>query len=52
MQQGVAVIPKSKSKDHIINNFDLNFTISVEDMKTLSGFRKKEKFDWDPELIV
>lgn len=51
VQQGVAVIPKSKTKDHIYSNFHLDFTIPDDDMKKLNSFKKKEKFDWDPESI-
>lgn len=52
IQQGVAVIPKSKSKEHIQSNINLNFTIPEEEWKILNSFKTKEKFDWDPEGVA
>ncbi|XP_072400045.1 glyoxal reductase-like [Diabrotica undecimpunctata] len=51
IQQDVAIIPKSKTKERIISNMELDFTIPEEDMKILFGFRQ-QKFDWDPETIL
>ncbi|CAG9840274.1 unnamed protein product [Diabrotica balteata] len=51
IQQDVAIIPKSKTKERIISNMELDFTIPEEDMKILFGFIQ-QKFDWDPETIL
>ncbi|KAF2898554.1 hypothetical protein ILUMI_07625 [Ignelater luminosus] len=50
VQQNVAVIPKSRSKEHMEANINLDFVIPDEDM-VLLGRRKQEKFDWDPNSV-
>lgn len=50
VQQNVAVIPKSRSKEHMEANINLDFVIPDEDMVLLSK-RKQEKFDWDPNSV-
>ncbi|CAH1119852.1 unnamed protein product [Phaedon cochleariae] len=52
LQQNVSVIPKSKTKARIFANMELKFTIPESDMKVLSNFKKKIRYDWDPEQIV
>ncbi|XP_050517910.1 aldose reductase A-like [Diabrotica virgifera virgifera] len=51
IQQEVAVIPKSKTKERIISNMELDFNIPEEDMKILFSF-SQQKFDWEPETIL
>lgn len=51
LQQNIAIIPKARSKKHIDENIELNFTIPKEDMNTLSNF-KTNKYAWDPETIL
>ncbi|XP_056631483.1 uncharacterized protein LOC130441722 [Diorhabda sublineata] len=50
IQQNIAIIPKSKTKERIIGNMELDFNIPEEDMKILFSF-KQHKYDWDPETI-
>jgi len=50
LQQNIAVIPKGRSKQHIEENFNLNFTIPDEDMIALNNFTTS-KYAWDPEVI-
>jgi diketogulonate reductase-like aldo/keto reductase len=52
VQQGVGVIPKARSKDHIEQNFQLDFVIPEEDMKTLSSMNNAHKYAWDPKVIA
>ncbi|CAG9859469.1 unnamed protein product [Phyllotreta striolata] len=40
VQQNVLIIPKSLSRIHMIQNLDLNFQISEDDMKILSNLQK------------
>lgn len=51
LQQKIAVIPKGRSKQHIDENIDLNFTIPDQDMDTLSSLTRT-KYAWDPESVV
>lgn len=34
LQQNIAVISKSRTRDHILSNLSLNFTLPEDDMKT------------------
>lgn len=51
LQQNLAIIPKARSKKHIEDNINLDFTIPEEDMKILSSF-KQMKYAWDPDTIA
>lgn len=51
IQQGVAVIPKAASREHMEENFQLDFTIPDEDITTLSNLKKRAKYDWDPDSV-
>ncbi|KAG5880451.1 hypothetical protein JTB14_028784 [Gonioctena quinquepunctata] len=50
VQQNVAIIPKSKTKEYIFRNRELDFTIPDEHMEVMSSF-KQMKYDWDPETV-
>lgn len=50
-QQNIGVLPKGSSKAHIVENIDLNFALSDEDMSTLGDLKVKEKFAWDPTVV-
>ncbi|XP_030758166.1 uncharacterized protein LOC115883883 [Sitophilus oryzae] len=51
VQQGVGVIPRTISEQHMKENFDLNFTIPDKHMQMLSNMNKTVKYDWDPETV-
>jgi diketogulonate reductase-like aldo/keto reductase len=50
-QQNIGVLPKGSSKAHIVENIDLNFPLSEDDMNTLTNLEVKEKFAWDPTVV-
>lgn len=48
----IAVIPKSNSKERIIQNSQIfEFQISEEDMKILFDMDKNHHFCWDSTLV-
>ncbi|XP_066256161.1 glyoxal reductase-like [Euwallacea similis] len=51
LQQNLAIIPKARSKGHIVENIQLDFTIPSEDMEVLSNFGYN-KYAWDPENVA
>lgn len=51
-QQNIGILPKASSREHIVQNIDLDFVIPDEDMRTLSDLKVKEKFAWDPNTIA
>lgn len=51
-QQDIGVIPKARSKDHIEENFDLDFDIPQADMDILSNMTDLEKYAWNPDSVV
>ena len=51
LQQNIGILPKGSSKAHIVENIDLNFVLSEEDMNMLSSLKVKEKFAWDPTVV-
>ncbi|PNF38295.1 putative oxidoreductase [Cryptotermes secundus] len=52
LQQGIGVIPKSVSPDHISDNIKLDFIISESDMVTLNSIPVVEKYAWDPTPVL
>ncbi|GLV45656.1 uncharacterized protein CBL_02676 [Carabus blaptoides fortunei] len=52
LQQGVGIIPKARSKEHIEDNIKLNFVISEEDVNLLNNIKKDDKYAWDPTVVV
>lgn len=52
-QNGIAVIPKAKSKNHLQENFNLDFVIPGNHMKTLNNFEQiVSLFSRDPNDVV
>jgi methylglyoxal/glyoxal reductase len=52
LQHKVVVIPKSASKERIIENADVfDFSISNEDMETLNSINENFRVAWDPSGI-
>jgi len=51
LQHEIGVLPKASSREHIVENIDLDFRIPDEDMQALDSFAKKEKFAWDPAVV-
>lgn len=51
-QQNIGIIPKASSKEHIDENFALDFEIPEDDLKVLSKLQKNERFAWNPEPVV
>lgn len=51
-QREVAIIPKASSKQHLVDNMNLNFTIPEEDMKILDGMNLNDRFDWNPNDVI
>lgn len=53
LQHGLVVIPKSKSKERIIENAGVfDFTIAPQDMKLLDSFNENFRTCWDPTNIL
>lgn len=52
VQQQIAIIPKSKSPSHIVENTQLDFVIPNEIMNKLSNSAIKRRYDWDPNTVV
>lgn len=53
--KNVAIIPKGSSREHLIENINLNFEIPSEDMKMLDQMKEGEngeRFDWDPNDVI
>lgn len=51
-QKGVAIIPKASSKEHLVENMNLDFTIPEEEMTVLDAFPQSERFDWNPNDVI
>jgi len=50
-QQGAIAIPKSKNKERIIENTQIeNFSLDKEDMDLIDAISEK-KYDWDPREV-
>ncbi|XP_021932872.1 uncharacterized protein LOC110836223 isoform X4 [Zootermopsis nevadensis] len=52
LQQGIGVIPKSVSPDHVSDNMKLDFIIPDSDMNALNNIPIVEKYAWDPTPVV
>lgn len=52
LQQGIGVIPKARSYEHILENFQLDFTIPEEEMGMISKIKVEEKYAWDPNSVA
>lgn len=49
IQQGISIIPKSTSKDHLQQNIQLNdFCLSDEEMKTIDDMNRGEFLNYNP----
>lgn len=51
-QQNVGILPKASSRQHIQENFDLNFNIPDEDIESLNNLNVVEKYAWDPTVVI
>ena len=52
-QNEIAVIPKATLKQHLQENFNLNFVIPEAEMKVLNGFTQRVKSSsWDPNNVI
>jgi diketogulonate reductase-like aldo/keto reductase len=52
LQKGVVVIPKSSTKERILENATVfDFEISPEDMKLLDSFDENLRTSWDPSTV-
>ncbi|KAK3866849.1 hypothetical protein Pcinc_027652 [Petrolisthes cinctipes] len=51
-QQGIGVLPKSTTEDHIRENIKLDFDLNEEDLKTLFNLGISHKYAWDPSTVV
>lgn len=51
-QQGIGILPKARSKEHIDENVDLDFELSAEDMRALSTLQTSNKYAWNPETVA
>lgn len=51
-QQNVGILPKASSRQHIQENFDLNFDIPNADIHALNNLNSVEKYAWDPTVVV
>lgn len=50
-QQNVGILPKASSRQHIQENFDLDFNIPNEDIHVLNNLNVLEKYAWDPTSV-
>lgn len=48
LQKGVAVIPRSQNKAHMLENLVLDFHLDRTDMETLSTLNEDYPYYWDP----
>lgn len=51
LQQEISIIPKAVRSAHIQDNFNLDFSITEEQMKRLSCLPQK-KYAWNPDNVV
>uniref|UniRef100_A0A336LUG6 CSON001069 protein n=1 Tax=Culicoides sonorensis TaxID=179676 RepID=A0A336LUG6_CULSO len=51
-QQNIGILPKARSKSHIDENIDLNFTIPDSDMDLLNNMKVSYKYAWNPESVL
>ncbi|XP_063975739.1 glyoxal reductase-like [Diachasmimorpha longicaudata] len=51
LQQGIGIIPKAVQKNHIRENFQLDFTIHATQMAELSSL-PPHKYAWNPDNVV
>lgn len=51
-QQNIGILPKASSRAHIVENIDLDFTLPDDAMRALSELEVKEKYAWDPNVVV
>lgn len=51
-QQNIGILPKASSRQHIQENFDVDFTIPEEDLESLNNLNVVEKYAWDPTVVV
>ena len=54
LQNDLYVIPKASSKDHILENFALDFTLTDLEMDKIDHLRDElgmNKFCWDPKVV-
>ncbi|KAH9500850.1 hypothetical protein Btru_073159 [Bulinus truncatus] len=53
VQQGIGVLPKSTNPDHIKDNIDIfSFSLTEEQMDTLTKLNKEFHYCWDPSKIA
>lgn len=51
-QQNIGILPKASSRAHIVENIDLDFALPDDAMKALEQIEVKEKYAWNPEVVV
>ncbi|KHN88686.1 Aldose reductase B [Toxocara canis] len=52
MSQGISVLPRSGSPDHVTDNFkSVEYKISKEDIQLVTA-PKRQKYCWDPSTVV
>ncbi|XP_075236915.1 glyoxal reductase-like isoform X2 [Lycorma delicatula] len=52
LQCGYAIIPKSVNPGRIVDNCDLDFTLSKEHFKMISNISYRKKYAWDPLPVM
>ncbi len=48
IQHGTLPLPRSTSAEHLASNFQLDFELSADDMKSLDSLSDGERVTWDP----
>uniref|UniRef100_A0A7S3PNN5 NADP-dependent oxidoreductase domain-containing protein n=1 Tax=Aplanochytrium stocchinoi TaxID=215587 RepID=A0A7S3PNN5_9STRA len=49
--QGIICIPKTSSKERLLENSDIDFVLSDEDNHTFFGMDESYHYDWDPNSV-
>ena len=55
LQHGFTVLPKSTNPEHIRQNFNLQFSLSEDDMTRLDKLEEEngsKKYAWDPSTVL
>lgn len=51
LEKGFALVPRSCSRHHIVENSQLDFALSPEQVARLDSLSSSQKFCWDPSSI-
>lgn len=53
VQRDIPIIPKASSRNHLVENINLNFEIPVDEMTVLDGMKQCQRYDdSDPDGVI